>query len=294
MDRRAFVGLLGITALHRPLNPARRAPRWIERWSWAMGQTVHIQLYAESESMGLECAAEALAELRRVEGRLSVFDDASDLSELNRQAGRRPVRVSDDLVAVLTAAERARTGTDGAFNVAVEPLMRAWGFRAERPAEPGAGELAEAREAVRTAVVMIDGGRVALPNAHTRLDLGGIGVGYGLDRMAAVLRRRGIAQALLDVSGDMMAIGAPPGEQGWRVAIAGSAGGVGTDERVLRDAALATSANTVQVRHYGSLTVGHVMDPGTGTSARGREQATVVAASAIRADVLSTAALVRR
>ena len=54
-----------------------------------MGQPVHLQLFAESEAHGYDVAAAALAELRRVEARLSLFDDTSDLSELNRQAGRR-------------------------------------------------------------------------------------------------------------------------------------------------------------------------------------------------------------
>jgi thiamine biosynthesis lipoprotein len=258
-----------------------------------MGQPVHLMLFHESETAGLEAAAKALEELRRVEGRLSRFDDASDLSELNRHAGKAPMKVDRDLLEVLIAAARARTTTGGAFDVAVEPLMRVWGFRDPRKAPPGAMELREAEKAVRASVVRIEGARVTLPSAVTQLDLGGIGVGYGLDRAARVLRTCGVERAFLDVSGDCIALGAPPGEEGWRVDLADpSSSGPARPAGLLRDRALATSANTMSVVRYGSTIRGHVMDPATGYPADRRMQVSVQARSGIDADVLSTAMLV--
>jgi thiamine biosynthesis lipoprotein len=258
-----------------------------------MGQTVHLQLFARSEEAGYEVAQAALAELRRVEGALSRFDDASDLSALNRAAGRGARAIGPDLATVLAAAERFRTLTAGAFDPAVEPLMRAWGFHARRTAPPTAAELAEARTAVRAARVTVRGASAALGSRSTQLDLGGIGVGYGLDRMAGVLRGAGIRRAFLDVSGDCLAIGAPPGEPGWWVGIADP---VRTDavsaQTRLRDAALATSANTVSVIRWGRAVRGHVMDPATGYPAARVTQATVLARTGIEADALSTAMLV--
>src|SRR2546422_905194 len=70
----------------------------------------------------------------------------------------------------------------GAFDVAVERLMRVWGFHRRRATAPTATELAEAREAVRAAVVELDGDVARLPSAHTQLDFGATGVGYGIDR----------------------------------------------------------------------------------------------------------------
>jgi thiamine biosynthesis lipoprotein len=259
-----------------------------------MGQPVHLQLFSASADHGYEAAAAALAELRRVEARLSLFDDASDLAELNRHAGRRPREVGGDLVAVLAASLRLEAATAGAFNPAVEPLMRAWGFRAPRASEPSGAEIDEARAAVRAARVVITGCQVSLPSRETRLDLGGIGVGYGLDRAMQVLRRAGIRSAFLDVSGDCVAMGTPPGEErGWLVEIAGPPGGrkfVAATR--LRDAALATSANTMSVVRYGRAIRGHVMNPETGWPADALTQVTVVSRSGIEADALSTAMLV--
>lgn len=259
-----------------------------------MGQPVHLQLFSASADHGYEAAAAALAELRRVEARLSLFDDASDLVELNRHAGRRPLKVGDDLTAVLAASLRFERATAGAFNPAVEPLMRVWGFHARRTSEPSQVEIDQARAAVRAARVVISGNEVALPSRETQLDLGGIGVGYGLDRAMLVLRRAGIRSAFLDVSGDCIASGAPPGDElGWLVEIAGPPGGrkfVAATR--LRDAALATSANTMSVVRYGRAIRGHVMNPETGWPADALIQVTVVSRTGIEADALSTAMLV--
>ena len=291
MKRRQFVATLGagLTGAFLPPLPRLNRERFVERWSWAMGQAVHVMVFGESEDQGLEACAAALAELRRVEARLSLFDDASDLCELNRQAGRRPMRADADLRAVLAAAVQYQKHSGGAFNAAVEPLMRVWGFHHPRRDLPSATELAEAREAVASAVVRVTHDGISLPNAHTRFDLGGIAVGWGIDRAVAVLRAAGIQRAFIDVSGDCYGLGTPPDEpDGWKVRLAGSS-------RVVRlhNAALATSSNTQSVIQLGRDVFGHVMDPAKGRPVETRRQVTIVAGVAWLADAMSTAALVR-
>src|SRR2546426_3006413 len=214
--RRDFLGAfaVGVAGIFVRRWPA--PDRFVERWSWVMGQPVHVMVFASSEEEGFDACAAALAELRRVERPLTLFDTASDLCELNRRAGRKGMRVDRDLRAVLEQAAAFKRATGGAFNVAVEPLMRVWGFHRHRASAPTAAELAEAREAVLAAVVELDGDVARLPSAHTQLDFGAIGVGYGIDRALQLLRARGLRRAFIDVSGDMAAIGAPPGEPGWR------------------------------------------------------------------------------
>ena len=295
MKRREFIGVLGAGCWGIVGVPRLRFQDdvFVERWSWAMGQSVHLMIFARSEQEGLDACAAALAELRRVESRLTLFDDASDLCELNRCAGRKPMRVDRDLGTVLARAAEFRRVTAGAFDVAVEPLMRAWGFHQPRASAPTATELAEARHAVAAAVVELDGNAARLPSGHTQLDFGSIGVGYGIDRALAVLRTRGVGRAFLDVSGDVAAIGAPPGEPGWRVYIADPKHyGRTVAYTRLRDAALSTAANTESIVRYGALMVGHVMDPATGWPARALMQSSVVARSSTAADALSTAMLV--
>ena len=254
----------------RPAVGARRgrgAVAFVERWSWAMGQPVHLQLYAESEARATTRRRPRSASFAGSRAALSLFDDASDLSELNRRAGRGPLAVGPDLAAVLAAAVRFGGRPAGAFDAAVEPLMRTWGFHAaasHRAQRGGAGRGAGGGAGGARSRWAAGGSRS--PARATQLDLGGIGVGYGLDRAVEVLRRAGIRRALLDVSGDCLALGAPPGE----TRLAGGDGrprpegrGDGVSTR-LRDAALATSSNLVSVVRYGRAVRGHVMDPETG------------------------------
>jgi thiamine biosynthesis lipoprotein len=297
MRRRAFVAALGAAAAGGWARLVRAAPRggevFAERWSWAMGQPVHVMAFAASEDAGLEACAAALAELRRVEARLTLFDQSSDLAELNRRAGRGSMRVDRDLRRVLELAAGFQRDSGGVFNVAVEPLMRVWGFHRPRRGEPTAAEIAAADAAVRSAIVRLDGDRVALPSAHTQLDFGGIGVGYGIDRAVATLRSHGITRAFLDVSGDCYALGAPPGRSGWPVSVVDPLHpGATLAQYSLADLAIATSANTTSVVRYGRHVRGHVMDPATGYPANVLLQASVVTRRAVAADALSKTLLV--
>ena len=292
MKRRKFVatlgaGFAGAILPPRPPLPKLTRERFVERWSWAMGQAVHVMVFAESQDQGLEACANVFAELRRLESILSLFDDASELCELNRRAGRRPLKASKELWQAVYRADHVRKFTEGAFNPAVEPLMRVWGFHRPRRTMPSPTELAAAREAVATATVRCYS-HLWLPNSHTKLDLGGMAVGYAIDEATGVLIGSGVRRALIDVSGDCYGMGAPPDEpEGWPVQIAGS-----TRVVRLRDNALATSSNNKSVVELEKRILGHVMDPDRGCPVDTRRQVTQVAPCALLADALSTAALV--
>jgi len=292
MKRRDFVSTLGagLVGSFMPPPPPPKRLRFVERWSWVMGQAVHVMVYAESDDLGLEACAKALAELRRLEGVFSVFDDASELCELNRCAGKRTLKASRDLWQAVYQADVFRKFTAGAFNPAVEPLMRVWGFHHSRHhAMPSPAELAAAREAVATATVKLSGVQsLSLPNSHTRLDLGGMAVGFAIDGSRLAFSDPGIHSAFIDVSGDCYGLGAPPGESdGWPVRIAGS-----TRVVRLRNSALATSSNLKSVIEIEGRILGHVMDPARGCPVDTKRQVTQLASAAVLADYLSTAALV--
>src|SRR3989449_4338435 len=138
--RRDFLGAfaVGVAGIFVRRWPA--PDRFVERWSWVMGQPVHVMVFASSEQEGLDACAAALAELRRVERRLTLFDAASDLCELNRRAGRKPMRVDRDLGAVLAQAGGFKRAPGGALDVAGGALMRGGGVHPRRTTPPaGAG-----------------------------------------------------------------------------------------------------------------------------------------------------------
>ena len=101
MCRRDFLGALGIggVGIFVPRLPRWRADdAFVERWSWAMGQPVHVMVFAGSEQEGLDACAAALAELRRVEARLTLFDAAPDLIAFGTHRTRRAELAAADTV----------------------------------------------------------------------------------------------------------------------------------------------------------------------------------------------------
>lgn len=264
------------------------------RARYLMGTTCRVTAWHEEADRAGRAAAAALDEVAAVEALLSTWRDDSELSRLNRRAGEGPVEVSADLAAFLDVALRVAAATGGAFDPTVGPLVDAWDLRGEGRV-PDADELAAARAAVGFDAVRLHDGPSALdltaPGA--RLDAGAVGKGWALDRAAEVLRDHGVSAALLDFGGQLLAVGAPPGADGFRVAIADPL----ARERpavllVLRDASIATSAQSERGRRVGEDLVGHVIDPRTGRPVPVLGSATAWAPTAAEADALSTAFLV--
>jgi thiamine biosynthesis lipoprotein len=240
--------------------------------------------------------AAAFAEVDRLEGILSDYDPASELSRLSAAAPTpEPVAVGPELWRVLERAVAFRDASGGAFDPTVGPLTTLWRQARKARRMPPAEKLAAARSVVGPEALELDLPRraVRLPQPGSRLDLGGIGMGYTADRVLELLRGRGIDAALVDASGDVAAAGRPPGTSGWRVAVAGLAGTGEADAMIeLADAAVTTSGDAFQAVELDGIRYSHVVDPRTGLGVVGPAAVTVIAADGTTADALATAASV--
>lgn len=264
----------------------------IARARHVMGAPLEIRAFAPA-GIGAGGAARAieaaLGEVERLDAVLSNWRSDSELARLNRAAARAPVPLSDDLFEALSAALAASAATGGAFDPALEPWVSALGLREPDdkrgpPPLPPRGGVVKLDPLSRTA---------AFTSADVGIDLGGIGKGYALDRAAAVLRREGIDSALLNFGGQVLAVGAPPGEPGWIVEVADPRDRFRPALALrLKDASAATSSNTERGVRRGREWIGHVLDPGSGRPAPFPGSATAVAPDATRADAYSTALLV--
>jgi FAD:protein FMN transferase len=238
---------------------------------------------AEVQAAGLVDPAPALdaafAALQRVDDRMTLFRP-SELTTLN-QSGR--ARLSHETSTVLWHALEMSYATGGAFDPTVEPLVRASGHLGGKPRRLGRCERWRLLSRVGTARVHLDPAtREVRLDPGTRLDLGGIAKGYAVDLALAALREAGARDGLVDLGGSSLGVfGAPttiavrdpetPGAPPWAAF-------------ELDDAALASSG--------GDQRPGHILDPRTGLPARKVLATTVVAASAMEADALSTAVFV--
>jgi thiamine biosynthesis lipoprotein len=209
-----------------------------------------------------QAAAAALAELDGIEGRLSRFVEMSDIARINRLERGQETVVQLDTFECLEVALEVGRETGGAFDVA---------YGSVAPWSAGARfELNAQRHCVR---VLADG---------LRLDLGGIGKGFALDRMAAILADWDIAAARLAAStSTILGIGSAPGEEGWPVTF-----GPEHDLRRarLRNRALSGSGTALQG--------GHIIDPRAKRPVQGRFRAWATAPTGAQADALSTAFMV--
>ncbi len=243
----------------------------------------------------LAAAEDALDEIDRLESQLTVYREQSELSRLNRLAATAPVPVEPRLFDLLTLCARLTEVTDGAFDVSVGALVKAWGFYKRRGRVPKPAERTAVLERCGMRHVELDPERrgVRFLRPGLEINLGSIGKGYALDRAAELLRSRWrIGSALLHGGGSsVLALGAPPNDpRGWAVTVKHP----WEPERNLgllrmRDRALGTSAATFQHLEHEGRKLGHILDPRTGWPAEALASATAVAPTAALADALATA-----
>lgn len=260
-----------------------------------MGVLWTVTVHAVSPAAGERGVAAALDEVERLDAILSDYRADSELSRLSAAAPTdRPATVSDDLWTVLSRAVAFRDSSDGAFDPTVGPLTTLWRQSRRSGALPLPAKLDAARAAVGpSSLILVDEPRgVSLTRPGMRLDLGGIGMGYAIDRALAILTERGIDSALVDASGDVGASGAPPGEEGWRIAIDPIPGtpAAMSGQILLAHAAITTSGDARQSVLIGGQRYSHIVDPRTGIGIDGPAAVTVIAPDATAADALATAA----
>jgi thiamine biosynthesis lipoprotein len=243
----------------------------------------------------VEAAEEALDEIDRLEAQLTVYRDNSEVSALNRRAPMTWIPVEPRLFDLLALSARLSQETEGAFDISVGALIKAWGFFRRRGRVPSEQERAEVRRRIGMGHVRLDPERCAVHYdvSGLEINLGSIGKGYALDRAGELLReRRSLSSCLLHGGhSSVLALGVEPGQRrGWAVGLRHP---WERERRLatvrLRDRALATSAATFQHLEYNGRKLGHILDPRTGWPAEGLASATALAPSAAEADALATA-----
>jgi thiamine biosynthesis lipoprotein len=252
----------------------------------AMGTTYSVVIYGENQDQ-MELAAEAAFEqARHLDQMLSNYRPGSELSEVNRLAAERPVKVTPELFGLLAACLEYSRLSEGAFDISVGPLMKVWGFYRGSGRLPGKPEVARALEKVGYKNLLLDSEArtVRLARAGVELDLGGIGKGYAVDRMVEALTENGIRSALVSAGGSSIyGLGFPGTQQeGWPVKIRDPKNPAKTvEELYLRNESLATSGTYEKFFVAEGQVHSHIMDPRTGYPARGMLAVSVVAPKAI-------------
>jgi len=264
----------------------------------AMATTFEVAIPAGTHRNAIAAATAALDLIDDLEDQLTVYRDHSEVSRINSSAAEEPVVVEESLFVLLTRCAAWTRRTEGAFDIATGALVKSWGFYERQPRVPAPRDRIEAmaRAGFRHVILNHESRSVKFRRAGLELNLGAVGKGYALDRVAELLRQDwGVTSALLHGGGSSAyAIGMPPGSsRGWPVRLKHPTDperSLGTI--YLRDRGLGTSAATFQYFEYKGEKLGHLLDPRTGWPANGTASANVTAPSAAEADAMSTALFV--
>lgn len=242
----------------------------------------------------VELVVEVLEGLDRIESALTIYRDDSEVSRANRRAATQPVRLSRETFALLQSAIGWSQRTSGAFDVTAGPLVEAWGFTRRSGRKPTAAEIDAALRLVGYHQLELSEQQqtVRFARQGMSINLGAIGKGDALDRMASQLRDHGLNDFLIH-GGNSSVIAAGDQQAG-----SGRGWGVGLthptkpERRLagvwLRNMALATSGSGKQFFHHRGRRYGHVIDPRTGYPAGDLLSLTVLMPSARDADACAT------
>jgi thiamine biosynthesis lipoprotein len=251
----------------------------------AMGGVFIVTAYGDDRKYLEQAVTAALSEASRLEHLLSNYREDSEWSRMNRLAGSQPVHLSQEVFDLLQSCGEYTRESEGSFDITVGPLMRTWGFFKDTGFVPDPAELKAAGEHVGWRYVVLDRARstVQFSKPGVELDPGGIGKGYAVDRMAEILRQRGVRAALISAaSSSIYALGAPPGQARWEVGIRNPANPHESIQTVhLKDESISTSGAYVKYFVENGRAYSHIMDPLTGFPVRGRTSVSVIAARTI-------------
>lgn len=243
---------------------------------------------------------EALDEIGRLEGLLSLYRASSEIARANARAAQEPVKLSPPVFRLLQHARQLCLETQGAFDITIAPLVRCWGFMSGSGALPLDADVASARQQVGMELVELDEAHytVRFKRSGVMLDLGGIGKGYAIDCAVEILREAGVTDALIHGgTSSIYGLGHPPDGEAWKVGIEShpfEPGGAPAPLAIvtLRDESLSVSAVWGKMFQAGKKTFGHIIDPRTGCPADNALLAAIVLPSATEADALTTALLI--
>ena len=201
-----FVLLSGCEGLTQKGSKAEKRTSTV----FAMDTVMEITAYGDEENL-----KEAEKLIRDLERKFSVTLEESDIYELN---SKKSARVSGETLELIKMSEALCERTDGVLDITIYPVVKAWGFTTENYRVPTDGELSELLKYVDHKKVVIEGDTVTLPE-NMMVDLGSVAKGYTGDKVLELFKNAGVTSALINLGGNVQALGAKHDGSFWKVAI---------------------------------------------------------------------------
>lgn len=274
------------------LLPACQREQEVRQESYVFGTRVEIISYGTPEANAHAALAEALRELDRLHKTYHAWQ-SSDLTTLNANIAQGlPSTVSPEMASLLNTSREISAQSDGRFDPAIGQLIALWGFQSESfvaklPEAAQIQTLVAARP--RSTDLVITDNQVSSRNRAVQFDFGGIVKGYGLDQAAQILRKQGINNALINIGGNVMALG-KKGDVPWTVGIQSPRSADPLATLPLYDGeAIGTSGDYQRFFEIAGKRYSHLIDPNTGWPSQGAQAVTVLIPRGARAGLYSDA-----
>ncbi len=254
-----------------------------------------ISCYSQDRASAIKAIDAAFTEMRRIENVFSKFDENTSVSNINRIAGLEKVIVSEEVFGLTERSVYYSRISEGSFDITVGPLMEIWGFVRRQKAIPDRDVIDNALKSVGYKNIELDPKELSIRflNKGVKIDFGGIAKGYAVDRAKDVLIAHGIKNGIINLGGNISALGKAPSGKNWNIGVEDPRGkGRILKTFELRDMAISTSGNYERFFEIGGKRYSHIINPVTGKPCQGIISVTVVADSAEKADALSTAIFV--
>lgn len=301
-------GALIVPALPGAIAEAR-AVKLYRQARCRMGTLAEIRVWAETARAAADAFDAGFRELERIESVFSLHREESELARVNREAGARPIEVSQEFWRLTRLAARQARHSAGAFDITLSPLSRLWGFGpppAHEPRVPSPSEIGAARARVGMEKVKLDprARRIRFLADGMELDFGGLAKGYAAERAARLLAKYGARAALVNLGRSSLSAASDPAlrdaglvpdqSKHWVVAIADPRDAVRSVLffELMDGWSVSTSGTYEQHCALDGRTQSHVLDPRTGWPIAGQRSATVVARSGARGEALSKPLLI--
>ncbi len=257
-----------------------------------MGTEVRVSAFTSDDERAETAIKAVFGEFDRLDAMMSVWKDGSDIVRLNAAAGEHAVPVSAETREVLHIANQVSEQTGGRFDITFAALSGLWKFdyQDKDNSVPDPKEIAKRLPLIDYRDVVVDdgAGTAALRRKGMRVNLGGIGKGYAVDRAVDIMRRSGLRDFMIQAGGDMYVAGRR-GDRPWRLGIRDPRGPA---DRLfatleLEEGTFSTSGDYERFFMKDGRRYHHILDLSTGQPARLCRSVTLVTGRAVIADALA-------
>jgi thiamine biosynthesis lipoprotein len=260
---------------------------WLAREEPIMGTRVAVEVWHEDAAAASAAIDAVIAEMHRIDALMSVYKPESRLSEVNRDAATRPVKVEPELAMLIARALEFSELSGGAFDITYASVGYLYDYRAHK--HPTESQIRTALPAInwRHVVVDLEASTVRFTQPGVRIDLGGIAKGHAVDSGIAILGGHGIKNGTVTAGGDTRVLGDRRGRP-WVVGIRHPDDRGRVIARIpLEDAAISTSGDYERFFDEDGIRYHHIIDPKTGKSPQGVRSVTVIAPTSTLAEGLT-------